>query len=673
MVFHYSNTKLGLSFFLLFLILNPSSAQSLHEQIGKLQEKAQVMEGINTDSCKYLLKRAQVLIDQLPQKQNKYHQMQAENDYIYACLYSTETSDYEVADSLCSKAYRSLIEIEAWEKAGWVSVYKSFIHFKFYHNLDSSLFWIQRAIQLGEKVENNMLMLYSYQNLSNLQQAEGKYNAALKDAWTTLSYAEKTGDSSNLTLAYNLLANLYSTLQDYENAEKYMNRAYIYANNDLLDFDRKMYIWRTYARTLKANGKSSEAIDLLETVIKASLTNGNNHENALLAYTEIGNTLIEKGGDISQAKAFFDKSIELSEQTGLKPAYHLISLAQLYSKLNEHQKAIALVEDFLKIHGNWNFDIDFYQDISNVYEKAGQSEKALYYLKNWHNLSDSLRNSDNRVLMARLEKKYQVEKKDRQIADQQLALSESHNKQLTLGIILSVVLLGAVAVIIYLRQKAFREKQLYEIRYKKEQLKTIMSAQEDERTRIARELHDGIGQSLAALKIQLQNQKNSITSNSINRVDTLCREVRSLSHRMVPLILEEKGLEDALKALIDQCFTNSNINAHFVSNANIDLLDKTTQTHLYRIGQELIYNILKHARAQEVGLQLLQNDNRLIMIAEDNGVGFDPSQNSNGIGINNIRSRLEAMDGKIEIQTNNQGTFIRVIIPISIDKTAKTA
>lgn len=205
-----------------------------------------------------------------------------------------------------------------------------------------------------------------------------------------------------------------------------------------------------------------------------------------------------------------------------------------------------------------------------------------------------------------------------------------------------------------------------ELRLKRSQLKDVLVAQEEERRRIARELHDGIGQSLAALKMQIQAPSYlQDPVKSIQKIDILCKEVRLLSHQMMPLALEEQGLEKALKVLVEQSFTHSSVVAHFISDGFSHRLGALYEVHLYRIAQELISNILKHAEATEVGIQLLQNENRIVLITEDNGKGFSFPINEKGMGLSNITSRLETLNGEIETESGaGKGTFVRITIPL---------
>lgn len=622
------------------------------------------------DIAKSRVKKARELIYQ-EKSAKKRKAFEAEANLVLSQLMWRHTKEFEEADSLAYLAYTQFIELENWHKAGWACIFKGCTHYYSSREMDSALYWTHKAIDLAEMGGKPQLFIIGYGNLTRLLLEMGKIEDALNTAHLELKYSEQLNDSAHLASAYSTMGYLNHYLDDLQAAESYYRKAYSHAQIDNLWWDLKITIFNQYAQILQARGKIQESADVFYEVLKLTLNKEYDKECfSLVAYTGIGNALMENEG-WEKAEEYFNKSTEISDRTGAKPAFHLVSLAKVYSLMGKTDAALELVEEFLKYHEQLNPEIDYYKDISLVYEKAGMTEKALEYFKKWSLLSDSIRSSENTRLLANMERRYVVEKKDREIAEQKLALSQnrlslskSQSRQILLGWLLLLVLIAGILYVVRIRQNVEREKQRYQLQMKQNQLKHVLAAQEKERKRIARELHDGIGQSLAALKIQLQAPRSGLLA-SVHRIDTLCREVRSLSHQMMPLILEEKGLDEALSVLVEQCFETSKVNAHFVCSGFQDRLDSSLETHLYRVGQELLYNIIKHADATDVGVQLLQNDKRIVLIVEDNGKGFLQSEQSNGIGLNNIQSRLEALEGRMEIHSSEKGTFVRVTVPLT--------
>lgn len=206
-------------------------------------------------------------------------------------------------------------------------------------------------------------------------------------------------------------------------------------------------------------------------------------------------------------------------------------------------------------------------------------------------------------------------------------------------------------------------------------MEKLMEGQETERQRIARELHDGIGQSLAALKMELQFDEYAPKSDfAVKRIDALCNEVRTLSHQMMPLALRENGLRDAVRQLLDRSFGKTEIKVDFVTVRVDGRFAEKVEVHLYRITQELISNILKYADATKVSVHLLSRKNMIALVVEDNGKGYNMDKKLEGIGISNMRSRVEALAGTIRIQASEgKGTYTYIAVPIEFQSNFKRA
>jgi signal transduction histidine kinase len=198
---------------------------------------------------------------------------------------------------------------------------------------------------------------------------------------------------------------------------------------------------------------------------------------------------------------------------------------------------------------------------------------------------------------------------------------------------------------------------------KEESLNKIIEGQENERTRIAKELHDGIVQDLTILKMNLAN--NNYREEIEPKLSKITKELREISYQMMPIALKELGLIPALEDLFDRSFTQKGIAFNFEAFLIEERLDEKVEVNIYRICQELINNTLKHANATEINIVLRKKDDILTLIFEDNGQGFDVLNVKNGIGLTSLKSRLDAIEGQIEFDsTINKGTtaFIKIKI-----------
>ena len=218
------------------------------------------------------------------------------------------------------------------------------------------------------------------------------------------------------------------------------------------------------------------------------------------------------------------------------------------------------------------------------------------------------------------------------------------------------------------------KKQTKELEEEKtRRLSSLIDGQEIERQRISRELHDGLGQYLIAIKLKLENIINTEKTNKglildvQQMFDTTIDEIRKISDNLMPSILKELGLEIALRNLCKMMAHASNIKITFETLPLKKKIDERISTYLYRISQEALNNVVKHSLATEVSIQLLELRNHYELIIEDNGKGFDFNNEfkSKGNGIYNMRERTSILGGTFELSTNNKsGTTIKVKIPL---------
>ena len=200
----------------------------------------------------------------------------------------------------------------------------------------------------------------------------------------------------------------------------------------------------------------------------------------------------------------------------------------------------------------------------------------------------------------------------------------------------------------------------------------VFAAQENERARLARDLHDDLGGTLSAIKLNLTSFKTNVNALSENNqqfyaqtigmIEKACLNLREIAHDLMPKNLETIGLIDSLKEQFFYFRENSHINFEFV----FDFKKKASaemELAIYRIIKELINNVEKHSLASRASLQLLSSNTQITIMCEDNGVGFDATNTHNGLGLNNISSRINYLKGSIYIDSNKNGTTITIEIP----------
>mgnify|MGYP005815592209 CR=1 FL=1 len=209
----------------------------------------------------------------------------------------------------------------------------------------------------------------------------------------------------------------------------------------------------------------------------------------------------------------------------------------------------------------------------------------------------------------------------------------------------------------------------------KARAEALFLGQENERKRIALELHDGLGQSISAINLNLNafepelekfNKKvQSIYTNLKSTLNETMEEIRSISYNLTPRILEDFGLGKALENLVETLNNPDSIKLSLSLHGDLVKLDKSLALAAYRIVQELVNNALKHANSTEINIHVVRVKDGLNLLIEDNGKGFVHSQKTMGLGLSNVKSRVDILKGSLHIDSNEKsGTSVSIIIPL---------
>lgn len=230
----------------------------------------------------------------------------------------------------------------------------------------------------------------------------------------------------------------------------------------------------------------------------------------------------------------------------------------------------------------------------------------------------------------------------------------------------------------FLYQKRMTDMKLttQESELKRRELLTdkILNQEDLERKKLSEEIHDGIAAKLSGIKFMLehvlsnqpaQSENKNLLNNAINNLNTAIEETRQFARHLQPLRNLDKGILKAAEIMIDEFNSYNKTKFIFQKSISKDFsISKSTEVHLLRIIAECLNNINKHAYAQNASVQISVQDNEINILIEDDGVGFDESSNQNGLGINNIKGRVQFLNGLINIDSSINGTTIVMSIPL---------
>jgi len=363
---------------------------------------------------------------------------------------------------------------------------------------------------------------------------------------------------------------------------------------------------------------------------------------------------LEKGKEAEQfAKDYGDMDLLIQAKYNL--TYILLELKDFKSAEKYGKESLELAQKFgLKrkeglAHGA----------LIELYKAMGNFKQALFHLEERFIYEQEIGGVERRKALAEVEAQFQTVKKEKQILE--LERTNSKIQRQRNYIIIGGLSLGLFSFILFQFNKVRRERN-----DKKAFTEALLAAQEAERKRIARDLHDGVGQSLLMLKKQMvANQAVSLENQTM--ISETLDEVRSISRDLHPLQLEKFGLTAAIEDTIQKITHSTGL---FITSemVNIDTaFAKKANIHIYRGIQEALNNVIKHANSTAAKVTIEATDNKYIIQIMDNGQGFDHElavAKSKSLGLRTMYERVSSIGGQLKIQANEpNGTIIKFILP----------
>jgi two-component system NarL family sensor kinase len=543
----------------------------------------------------------------------------------------------------------------------------------------------KKAITLSILYNEQYMLAKATDELGLVYVRKGDYAKALRLQLSALRMYEKLG--KNIAGIASNIAKGYYNGNNMDKACEYMKLAFEHAQKEK-NYNLYKTAFGNYCAMLNEKGDYNGAIkNYLNAIHNAKQKNDT---NALaLFYNNIGEPY-EKIGDLKTAKKYYEMGVYMGERSSKKidlPMYYLNAGTANYTANNYKQAENYLVKglNLAKEQEDNYILIDAYYRLYELYKKLHLDTKAFEYLELYAELKNQTFTKESSLQIAEMQTQYETEKKDLEINNKTLALDKatleiSRKRTQILILFISILSVIVFSYLFYNRYK-LRQKLLLdaEIIHQQEfRSKAIIEAEEKERIRIAKDLHDGIGQQLSAVKINLSAYDSSLQDenteqkeklkNLMDMVDDSVKELRSISHNMIPNVLIRYGLTTAVKEFINKISSTDTFKIDLQIVGINDRLESKVETVLYRVLQECISNIIKHAKASEVSIQLIRHDSSLNLLLEDNGVGFDASMVNDfeGIGLKNIISRVNYLNGTIDFDsTPGKGTTVIIDIPLS--------
>lgn len=383
----------------------------------------------------------------------------------------------------------------------------------------------------------------------------------------------------------------------------------------------------------------------------------------------------------TEALSYFKASQPVRQKIG--DPFYIVSdmsvLADLYGKMGKADTGIQTALSAIKIAKEKKIDAKMPMLLKSLalnYELAGKSSDALEVYKQLNKLQDSIYIKANPEALAKVQALYETSQQEKKIQEQKFQITK-RNFWIA-GISVSIILLSLLAYSFYKKMRLQQAAGLQQaVALEREQsAKAILAAEEKERIRIATELHDGVGQMMSAAKMNLSALENEIPfenkeqkivyKKAISLVDESCNEVRTISHNMVPNALLKTGLAAAVKDFLLQ-IDKRVIKIDLSVQGLHERINADIETVLYRVIQESVNNVIKHAAASHLDISIIKDNDGVSVTIEDNGKGFlvQSIADDNGIGLKNIKTRIGYLKGTVEWHSSpKKGTLVAIHVPV---------
>ncbi len=553
--------------------------------------------------------------------------------------------------------------------------------------LESASLFLDKAYKL--KDSSNIAKGYHF--IALVFSKAGDYEKALKNNLEALKIRRALGETKEVAGIYNNIGILFEKLGRYSQSLEFYNKSLsIYRQiGDQYDvalvLSNKGGLYGEMGETEKAQELLKKVITLVSEMDDHPSIGGNYQNIGFLYFQE--NQLLKAKEQYLMAK---DIAVEKNETRHL--ANNLLHLGNIEYKLGNYSKAFHYLD--------WGINIaekkGLLNLLSNLLEKKATFQAALNDYKNAYQnhrrhaeLKDSLLNTESMTQIAFYQTLYESEKKERQISSlkkeqevqtllleqQTLELEKSKLTNTALVFFLVISILTVFTIINYYKNKRKDLINEQALEAQKAQVQAIIKTQENERIRFAKDLHDGLGQLLTALKINcstITNHPGNSNQRAIENASVLIRdmhqEIRNISFNIMPQILVKKGLYPAISELAARINLSENLRVSISEFGFTHRFEPAFEIAIYRIVQELLNNIIKYSGAENINLHFTQHEKELNIHIEDDGLGFDIEclEKSKGSGWKNICSRLKFINGNISFDTQARRKHSTVIIDIPI-------
>jgi two-component system NarL family sensor kinase len=542
--------------------------------------------------------------------------------------------------------------------------------------------YVQQALALYRKLNAPNATAICLNTLANIYTEQGDYRLAMENFEKAREIYARSNDTRQLAMVNLSIGALYNRQEQYDKAFPYLLNSV--AQNRQINNRRSLPSALTSAAMaaihLKEFARASDMLDSAEAVVRQTKS-----KQDLKSLYEARLNYYQASGDYREAVRY--AALYNGAKDSLLSEANIKSMTDMQVKYETEKKEqqITLLN---KDNAIKNLEIRNQQLLleKNLFELTRNRLELTE--ANLQLATDSIQLQKQREWI--LQQQLDSVEKERRIADlnrqgqiQQLELRnrnlEVNRRNVAISLLGALLLLGSLLGYSYYRRYRLRQEarmQAAILRQQELATRAVLEAEEGERQRIAKDLHDGVGQMMSAAKMNLsafehragfQREEDRLAFEKIiSLVDESCREVRSVSHNMMPNALLKNSLAAAVREFIDK-LDHRSLQVHLYTEGLDERLDSNTEAVLYRVIQECVNNVIKHSGADTLDITLIKDDKEITVSIEDNGQGFDRSLagRGEGLGLKNIRTRVDYLKGSVDFDTApGRGTVVAIHVPL---------
>lgn len=543
----------------------------------------------------------------------------------------------------------------------------------------TSHYYLKQAANFAADADNPNILSKSYNQIGQVYSVQSDFENALDNYHLSLKISEAKEELSDNTIAaLSNIADLYILQEDTISARTYYHQAKRIGERD----DKKLNLAVVYNNLAVSYMKSNK--DSTEFFLRKALDinrESHNYYGQVMAQINLAVTYLNFNSvaDYPKSLNYLTESLELSKVIKNEDAefFSYFYLGKYYGQVeSDYTKALTYYQDALRLvqHGYKNsYVIELYHNIARSYAKLGNYKEAFSYQKIQHVLQDSIFSVEKNKQFHESQTRFDVERKNNQIQllNKQKEIQRGHKRLIVIGSVLLIIPLILLAVFYRQRMKyqetiSEQDKLLFEKEKEAIRAKNLIEGQNMERSRIAKELHDGVGGRLSAIKIKIDqlnttNLKDPELEECINQLQDTAKEIRVISHELNENKIDELNFVDLLNHLVKDYnfYFTGNIYLNIFPEPQFVKIEGTAKHYIYRTIQEILSNCLKYAEAENIYVDCTFDEIYRIMV-EDDGKGFDVTSVKKGMGINNLYKRVESLGGRLHIDSviGRGSTFI---------------